>query len=258
MLKEQPGYLRLFQEEPPGRPRNRSRKSAILSKRAPEEAQSVEKAVVLDNEVPNEQRNLPEHGRPPQQHGFPEVETPVPSQRPKCPHFWRSVPSELYSPNSSSSPSRVWTPSFWYTWLTWAFAVPLAMNGADEGFRMDPAALQATVDAFNAACEAGEGDAFGRPVELDGSPNMTPIADGPFYAVRMMPVMNTTKRRPQERRPGPRHRPWTASRIPHLYEAGTLGHSAVQVYCIFGANLAECLNFGRIAGRNAAPEEPLA
>ena len=46
--------------------------------------------------------------------------------------------------------------------------------------------------------------------------------------------------------------------IPHLYEAGTLGHSAAQVYCIFGANLAECLNFGRIAGRNAALEEPLA
>ena len=181
----------------------------------------------------------------------------MPSQRPKCPHFWRSVPSELYSPNSSSSPSRVWTPSFWYTWLTWAFAVPLAMNGADEGFRMDPAALQATVDAFNAACEAGEGDAFGRPVEIDGSPNMTPIADGPFYAVRMMPVMNTTKGGPkkdgQARVIGLDGEP-----IPHLYEAGTLGHSAVQVYCIFGANLAECLNFGRIAGRNAALEEPLA
>lgn len=79
-------------------------KIAILSKRAPEEAQSVEKAVVLAKEVPNEQRNLPEHGRPPQQHGFPEVETPVPSQRPKCPHFWRSVPSELYPPQQLEQP----------------------------------------------------------------------------------------------------------------------------------------------------------
>lgn len=130
-------------------------------------------------------------------------------------------------------------------------------NSADEGFRMDPAALQATVDAFNATCEAGEGDAFGRPVEIDGSTNMAPIADGPFYAVRMMPVMNTTKGGPkkdgQARVIGLDGEP-----IPHLYEAGTLGHSAAQVYCIFGANLAECLNFGRIAGRNAALEEPLA
>ena len=130
-------------------------------------------------------------------------------------------------------------------------------NSADEGFRMDPAALQATIDAFNAACEAGEGDAFGRPVEIDGSQNMAPIADGPFYAVRMMPVMNTTKGGPkkdgQARVIGLDGKP-----IPHLYEAGTLGHSAAQVYCIFGANLAECLNFGRIAGRNAALEEPLA
>lgn len=130
-------------------------------------------------------------------------------------------------------------------------------NSADEGFRMDSAALQATVDAFNATCEAGEGDAFGRPVEIDGSTNMAPIADGPFYAVRMMPVMNTTKGGPkkdgQARVIGLDGEP-----IPHLYEAGTLGHSAAQVYCIFGANLAECLNFGRIAGRNAALEEPLA
>ena len=130
-------------------------------------------------------------------------------------------------------------------------------NSADEGFRMDPAALQATVDAFNATCEAGEGDAFGRPVEIDGSTNMAPIADGPFYAVRMMPVMNTNKGGPkkdgQARVIGLDGEP-----IPHLYEAGTLGHSAAQVYCIFGANLAECLNFGRIAGRNAALEEPLA
>ena len=130
-------------------------------------------------------------------------------------------------------------------------------NSADEGFRMDPAALQATIDAFNATCEAGEGDAFGRPVDIDGSVNMAPIADGPFYAVRMMPVMNTTKGGPkkdgQARVIGLDGEP-----IPHLYEAGTLGHSAAQVYCIFGANLAECLNFGRIAGRNAALEEPLA
>ena len=130
-------------------------------------------------------------------------------------------------------------------------------NSADEGFAMEPAALQATIDAFNAACEAGEGDAFERPAEVNGSTNMAPIADGPFYAVRMMPVMNTTKGGPkkdgQARVIGLDGQP-----IPRLYEAGTLGHSAAQVYCIFGANLAECLNFGRIAGRNAANEEPLA
>ncbi|MDR1185065.1 MAG: hypothetical protein LBK67_09755 [Coriobacteriales bacterium] len=46
--------------------------------------------------------------------------------------------------------------------------------------------------------------------------------------------------------------------IPRLYEAGTLGHTAAQVYCVFGANLAECFNFGRIADCNATAETPLA
>jgi hypothetical protein len=129
-------------------------------------------------------------------------------------------------------------------------------NSADEGYQMDPAALQETIDAFNAACEAGEGDEFDRPATVDDKVNMAPIKDGPFYAVRMMPVMNTTKGGPKKNGKG-QVIGLDGEVIPHLYEAGTLGHSAAQVYCVFGANLAECLNFGRISGTHAAEEEPI-
>ena len=127
-------------------------------------------------------------------------------------------------------------------------------NSADEGYMMDPAALQATIDAYNEACEA-DNDALGRPAMVNDAPNMAPLGDAPYYAIRMMPIMNTTKGGPkkdgQARVIGLDGQP-----IPRLYEAGTLGHSAAQVYCVFGANLAECWNFGRIAARNAAAEEP--
>lgn len=129
-------------------------------------------------------------------------------------------------------------------------------NSADEGYRMEASALQATIDAFNAACEAGEGDAFDRPVTVNDSANMVPISDPPYYAVRMMPIMNTTKGGPKKNGQG-QVIGLDGEVIPRLYEAGTLGHSAAQVYCIFGANLAECLNFGRISARHAAAEEPL-
>ena len=130
-------------------------------------------------------------------------------------------------------------------------------NSADEGYRMDPAALQATIDEYNKACESGEDAQFGRPADVSGAENLVPLGDAPYYAMRLMPVLNTTKGGPKKNSQA-QVIGLDGNPIPRLYEAGTLGHTAAQVYCIFGANLAECLNFGRIAGRNAAQETPLA
>jgi hypothetical protein len=131
-------------------------------------------------------------------------------------------------------------------------------NSKDEGFKMDPAALKATVDAYNADCASGNGDSlFARPAFVRDSPNMVPLDTPPYYALRLMPCMNTTKGGPVKNAKA-QILDVRGRVIPRLYEAGTLGHTAAQVYCIFGANLAECFNFGRIAGRNAAAEAPLA
>ena len=87
-------------------------------------------------------------------------------------------------------------------------------------------------------------------------PNLVPLDTPPYYALRLMPCMNTTKGGPVKNAKA-QILDTHGEVIPRLYEAGTLGHTAAQVYCIFGANLAECFNFGRIAGRNAAAETPL-
>jgi succinate dehydrogenase/fumarate reductase flavoprotein subunit len=129
-------------------------------------------------------------------------------------------------------------------------------NSKDEGYNMDPAALQSTIDAFNASCATGSDPLFGRPAVVNDIPNLTPLDTPPFYALRLMPCMNTTKGGPVKNGKA-QVLDVRGEVIPRLYEAGTLGHTAAQVYCIFGANLAECFNFGRIAGRNAAAETAL-
>lgn len=129
-------------------------------------------------------------------------------------------------------------------------------NSKDEGYRMDPAALKATIDTYNADCSKGEDSQFGRPAEVNETPNLVPLDTPPYYALRLMPCMNTTKGGPVKNGKA-QILDVHGDVIPRLYEAGTLGHTAAQVYCIFGANLAECFNFGRIAGRNAAAETPL-
>lgn len=129
-------------------------------------------------------------------------------------------------------------------------------NSADEGYHMDPADLQATIDAYNADCAAGVDTLFDRPATVNDAPNLVPLDTPPYYALRLMPCMNTTKGGPVKNG-NAQILDTHGEVIPRLYEAGTLGHTAAQVYCIFGANLAECFNFGRIAGRNAAAETPL-
>jgi ribulose 1,5-bisphosphate synthetase/thiazole synthase len=130
-------------------------------------------------------------------------------------------------------------------------------NSKDEGFHMDPAALQATIATYNADCATGIDTQIGRPAVVNNIPNLVALDTPPYYALRLMPCMNTTKGGPVKNEKA-QILNVKGEVIPRLYEAGTLGHTAAQVYCVFGANLAECFNFGRIAGRNAAAETPLA
>ena len=113
---------------------------------------------------------------------------------------------------------------------------------------LDPALLEESVARWNGQCEAGQDADFGRKLML------TPIAEGPFYAVELSPSMLNTQGGPRRNEKGQIVRP-DGSPIPRLYSAGELGSIYSYLYQGTG-NIGECLAFGRVAGRNAAAEMP--
>ena len=78
--------------------------------------------------------------------------------------------------------------------------------------------------------------------------------NGPFYATALYPTMLNTQGGPKKNVRGqvmdPTDRP-----IPRLYAAGELGSMWGSIYRD-ATNNAECIVFGRIAGREAAKEKP--
>lgn len=113
----------------------------------------------------------------------------------------------------------------------------------------DPAAVQATVEAYNAACARGRDEEFGRhPLTLQ------PIAQRPFYAVRLVPAVVCTsggaRRNIESEVLTPAGTP-----IPRLYEAGELGSMVSDLYQN-GGYLTEAMISGRAAGRNIARARP--
>ena len=85
---------------------------------------------------------------------------------------------------------------------------------------------------------------------------MEPIQAPPFYAAELFPAFTNTQGGPRrneksqvldtDRKP-----------IPRLYSGGELG-SIYSYHYQGGGNILECIVFGRIAGENAAAEEPWA
>ncbi len=114
-----------------------------------------------------------------------------------------------------------------------------------EAIGVDPAALQKTVDRYNAAYDAGEDADYGRAFE-----KIVPVRTPPFYYLRMAPTMYNTqggaRRNAEAQIVNAEGNP-----IPHLYSAGDFGAIWPDMYNGSG-NLGECAVFGRIAGHNAA------
>ena len=106
----------------------------------------------------------------------------------------------------------------------------------------DPAKLRAAVDRYNAACERKQDDDFGRNPET-----LYPIAQGPFYAVRIDPVIVCTgggaRRNIKSEVLDHDLKP-----IPRLYEAGEMGSMFSDLYQN-GSYLTEAMISGRAAGR---------
>jgi succinate dehydrogenase/fumarate reductase flavoprotein subunit len=111
---------------------------------------------------------------------------------------------------------------------------------------LDAAVLEQTVAGWNAGCAAGKDAEFGRTLML------TPLANGPFYAVEMSPSMLNTQGGPRRNERSQIVRP-NGMPIPRLYSAGELGSIYSYLYQGTG-NIGECLAFGRIAARNAVAE----
>jgi len=119
----------------------------------------------------------------------------------------------------------------------------------DNRGQMDPETLVQTVTKFNEYCMNGEDPEFFREPETLG-----PVVKPPFYAIPLYPGGPNTKG--GLRANGKRQvLDWNDQPIPRLYTAGEIS-SAFQFVYQGGGNLAECIAFGRIAGKNAASERP--
>jgi succinate dehydrogenase/fumarate reductase flavoprotein subunit len=114
---------------------------------------------------------------------------------------------------------------------------------------VDAVVLADTIARWNQTCARGDDPEFGRPPS-----SMMMIAEPPFYAAQLWPVVSNTQG-------GPRHDERQrivdafGAPIPRLYAAGELGSVFGHLY-MSGGNLAECFIGGRIAGREAAGETP--
>ncbi len=110
---------------------------------------------------------------------------------------------------------------------------------------LSEAVLTKTIADWNAACDAGADNVFGRPAS-----SMVKIATPPFYFAEVWPVCSNTHG-------GPVHDAQQrilnsfGEAIPRLYAAGELGGVFGHLY-MSGGNLAECFVGGWTAGQQAA------
>lgn len=110
---------------------------------------------------------------------------------------------------------------------------------------VDAQTLARSVASYNAACEQGRDDAFGRP-----SATLAPVSEGPFYALEVSPLLGWSNGGP--RRDG-RSRVIDAAGavIDGLYAAGEVS-STYSWRKDGGFHIADALAFGRVSGREAA------
>jgi succinate dehydrogenase/fumarate reductase flavoprotein subunit len=110
--------------------------------------------------------------------------------------------------------------------------------------------LQATISNYNLLCVGGYDSQFGRAPD-----NCVPIARPPYYAMEMQPSLFNTQGGPK-RNASAQVLDVRGNPIKRLYSAGELGSLWHRNYPGAG-NVSEALAFGRIAGRNAAGENPV-
>ena len=120
-----------------------------------------------------------------------------------------------------------------------------------EGTGCKPDTLKATIEAFNSFATNGVDYKCGREAEY-----MRPFDGEKYYAMYVIQGLLNTQGGPR-RNENAEIIDLNGEPIPHLYGAGECGGVTVCMYQ-GGTNIAECITFGRIAGRNAAAaKDPL-
>jgi 3-oxosteroid 1-dehydrogenase len=131
-----------------------------------------------------------------------------------------------------------------------------------EVIGVDPAGLTATVARWNEACAGGTDPDFGRggnvydryggDPDLPGAPNLGPLTDPPFYAVRVLAGTIGTKGGPVTDAVGTVLTP-AGDPVPGLYAAGNAAAFWTgDAYPAPGATLGIAMTMAYIAGRHAA------
>ena len=114
---------------------------------------------------------------------------------------------------------------------------------------LDSRALQETTAHYNLACMSGFDSEFGRRQDT-----MMPLVSPPYYGIAVWPCLFNTQGGPR-RNANAQVIHVSGDPIRRMYSAGELG--SLWGFINPGAGpISECLAFGRIAGRNAAAEEP--
>lgn len=111
---------------------------------------------------------------------------------------------------------------------------------------VDPQALVKTVAQYNAAAEAGEDIEFGRPA-------MAPLAEGPYYAMEIVPVtLYATGGAAHDERA--QAIDWTDQPIDRLYLAGLVG----DPWSLHSSAVVGAVTWGRIAAESISQLDPWA
>ena len=118
-------------------------------------------------------------------------------------------------------------------------------RGARRSARGRPATLEGSITRYNAACEHGHDEQFGRdPATL------TPVVEPPFYGFTWAPMLAWSNGGPR-RDERAQVLDVAGEVIPGLYAAGNI--SSTYSWCKDGGfHIADALVFGRVAGREAA------
>ncbi len=112
-------------------------------------------------------------------------------------------------------------------------------------------ALEDTVQTWNNRCREGKDPEHGRVLA-----DLVPIDRPPYYAIKVFPGGPNTRGGPKRNARAQVVNPF-GEPVRRLYAAGECGSIYGMLYPSGGANLAECIAFGRIAGENAASEPRL-
>ena len=116
--------------------------------------------------------------------------------------------------------------------------------------QVPPDALEASVARFNGFADTGKDADFGR-----APASLAALRTPPYYAIELTPTFINTQGGPRRNKDA-QVIGADGRLIPRLYSAGELGSIYAFLYQ-GGGNIGECFAFGRIAGPNAAREEPL-